>query len=113
MKGCIMKQKFDLSQFTIEDLLELNRQVKERFTQLQQQKSYQALTKYKVGDRVTFTTFEGRKVNGIITRLNKKSVTLQEDGNLMDWRVSPTLLKKTSEAKLNGNVVKFPSLQQK
>lgn len=108
-----MKKKFDLSQFTIEDLLELNRQVKERFTQLQQQKSYQALTKSKVGDRVTFTTLEGRKVNGIITRLNKKSVTLQEDGNLMDWRVSPTLLKKTSEAKLNGNVVKFPSLLQK
>jgi hypothetical protein len=104
-----MKQKFDLSQLTIEDLLELNRQVKDRFTQLQQQKSYQALTKYKVGDRVTFTTLEGRKVSGTITRLNKKSVTMQEDGSLMDWRVSPTLLKKVSEVKFSGNVVKFPS----
>lgn len=74
---------------------------------------YHALTKYKVGDRVSFTTREGRKINGTITRLNKKSVTLEEDGNLMDWRVSPTLLKKMSEVKTNGNVVTFPSLHIK
>lgn len=89
-----MKKKIDLSDYTKEDLIYLNHLIKERFDHLHQIEQYQAFTNYKVGDRVCFQTMEGRSVRGTIIRLNKKTVSMIEDGNQMNWKVWPSLLTK-------------------
>lgn len=105
-------KKIDLSSYTMADLVTLNRQVTERYNYLQQVESYKALSNLKVGDRVSFQTLEGRIVVGKITRLNKKTVSMTEDSNKMNWKVRPSLLTKVNSNKKetkNSNVVSFPS----
>jgi len=77
-----------------QDLLYLNRMVVERLKLLDQARSTVALAQFAEGDRVSFTANDGLTRNGIILRLNKKTVSLRtDDGHL--WKVSPGFLIKS------------------
>lgn len=53
----------------------------------------QAMT-FRVGDKVSFTDNIGRPLEGIVTKINRKTVGVNVNGR--DWRVGPTLLKRVS-----------------
>lgn len=73
-----------------DELRDLNHRIVERLRMLSQLRAHGAMLKFSIGDRVGFTS-DGRQISGIITRYNKKTVTVIADGG-HHWTVSPGLL---------------------
>lgn len=102
-----MKKPIDITDLKYEELIELNRKIVEQIRFLQQRDSYLALAKYRVGDRVSFKPQPGKKIEGIIVRVNKKTVSIATDDD-RHWNVAPVYLTKVtaSQGKLeNANVL--------
>ena len=85
--------KINIDELTEADLIDLNHRIVERLRFLTQMRSHQRMLEFKIGDRVTFHP-EGRPpVTGMLTRYNRKTVTvITEEGQ--HWNVSPTYLRK-------------------
>lgn len=78
------------------ELIDLNRRIVERLRFLSQARAHHKMLQFSVGDHVSFDAPEGRLVNGILTRYNKKTVTvLASDGH--QWNVAPTFLRRVVE----------------
>jgi hypothetical protein len=76
------------------ELADLNHRIVERLRFLRQARAHVAMLQFRIGQRVSFQP-EGRSpVFGVVTRYNRKSVSVQATDGLR-WTVSPTLL--TSE----------------
>jgi hypothetical protein len=81
-----------LDEFTEEELLHLNHLIVERLRLMRQIGAHQAMTQFRIGQRVRFTDSGGRPVVGTLTRYNRKSVTvIADDGG--HWTVSPSFLR--------------------
>jgi hypothetical protein len=81
-----------LDEFTEEELRHLNRLIVERLRLMHQVKAHKAMTQFRVGQRVQFTASTGRVVTGVLTKYNRKSVSIvTEQGE--SWTVAPTLLR--------------------
>jgi hypothetical protein len=99
--------KIDIDKLTEAELIDLNNRIVARLRFLAQMRTHAQMLEFRVGDRVSFQP-EGRPVlTGMLTRYNRKTVTvISEQGEL--WNVSPTLLRKVVEAESsNPNVVRF------
>ena len=80
----------DLSE---DDLIFLNTQIIERLKLIDQARSTVQLAKFSVGDQVRFTGPGGQAIDGVIIKLNKKTVGVQtREGR--QWKVSPSLLSR-------------------
>ena len=80
-----------------EDLLFLNRLIVERLKLISQAKSTSLMASFTKGDRVGFQAPDGRMLEGIVLRLNKKTVSVAtDDGN--QWNVAPGLLRLVQSA---------------
>jgi len=75
------------------DLRYLNRMVVERLNLLDQARSTVQLAQFAQGDRVSFIANDGMEKHGTVLRLNKKTVSLRTDDQML-WKVSPGLLRK-------------------
>ncbi|WP_222105201.1 hypothetical protein [Denitromonas halophila] len=74
-----------------DDLLFLNRLIVERLKLISQAKSTMLMGSFTVGDRVGFQAADGQGLEGIVLRLNKKTVSIvTDDGH--QWNVAPGLL---------------------
>jgi hypothetical protein len=81
-----------LDEFTEEELLHLNHLIVERLRLMRQIGAHQAMTQFRIGQRVRFNDSGGRPVTGTLTRYNRKSVTvIADDGG--HWTVSPSFLR--------------------
>jgi len=59
---------------------------------MQQVKAHKAMTQFRVGQRVQFGSSTGGVVTGVLTKYNRKSVSVvTEQGE--SWTVSPALLR--------------------
>ena len=75
-----------------DDLLFLNRLIIERLKLISQAKSTSLMARFTIGDRVGFQTSDGRALEGMVLRLNKKTVSVAtDDGH--QWNVPPGLLR--------------------
>jgi len=84
-----------LDEFTEDELIHLNRLIVERLRLMHQVKAHRAMTQFRVGQRVQFQSNTGRLVVGVLTKYNRKSVTVvTEQGE--SWTVAPTLLQPAS-----------------
>jgi hypothetical protein len=83
--------KIDIDHLTEAELVDLNHRVVARLRLLHQMQSHVEMLEFRVGDRVTFRP-EGRPaVVGMLTKYNKKTVTvITDDGQ--HWNVSPRFL---------------------
>lgn len=80
-----------------EDLLFLNRLIVERLKLISLAKSTCLMAGFTRGDRVGFQAPDGRSLQGIVLRLNKKTVSVAtEDGH--QWNVAPGLLRMVQSA---------------
>ena len=78
-----------------DELHHLNRLIVERLRLMQQVKAHRAMTQFRVGQRVKFGSSTGRVVSGVLTKYNRKSVTvITEQGE--SWTVAPTLLQSAN-----------------
>ena len=91
----------DIDRLTEVELTDLNHRIVERLRFLHQMRAHATMLEFKIGDRVTFQPPGEREVAGMLTRYNKKTVTvITEDGR--HWNVSPHLLRKpASSAPMN------------
>jgi hypothetical protein len=105
--------KIDIDELTEAELIDLNHRIVERLRFLNQMRAHGQMLEFKIGDRVTFQP-EGRSpVVGMLTRYNKKTVTvITDDGQ--HWNVSPSLLRKTeSLRKADSGKINVIPLKQK
>jgi hypothetical protein len=75
------------------ELIDLNHRIVQRLRLISQMRAHKAMLEFRIGDRVTFESQGPAPVCGILTRYNKKSVTVvTDDGHR--WNVSPSLLRR-------------------
>lgn len=85
--------RIDIDRLTEAELVDLNHRVVERLRFLNQMRAHAEMLEFRIGDRVTFQP-EGRpSVVGMLTKYNRKSVTvITDDGQ--KWNVAPVFLKR-------------------
>jgi hypothetical protein len=83
--------RINIDELTEAELIDLNHRIVERLKFLNQMRAHAHMLEFKIGDRVTFQPQGGPPVVGILTRYNKKTVTvITDDGHR--WNVSPGFL---------------------
>jgi len=90
--------KIDITLLTENELIDLNRRIVERLRFLSQTRAHNKMLEFKVGDRVSFKTDDRPALTGVLTKYNKKTVTVITD-NGEHWNVAPGLLTLAKEAK--------------
>jgi hypothetical protein len=99
----------DIDRFSEAELMDLNRRIVERLRLMQQARAHQAMLQFRIGERVWFHNELGERVDGVIVRYNRKSVSLvTEDGQ--QWRVGPRLLHKAGDDVIESTAVHVPPL---
>jgi hypothetical protein len=100
--------KINIDELTEAELIDLNHRIVERLRFLNQMRAHGQMLEFKIGDRVTFQPGGRPPVVGMLTRYNRKTVTvITDDGQ--QWNVTPSLLRK-AESQRNvdsgkGNVI--------
>ena len=83
----------NIDELTESELVDLNHRIVERLRFLNQMRAHTKMLEFKIGDRVTFKPEGHLPVVGMLTRYNKKTVTvITDDGQ--HWNVSPNFLRK-------------------
>jgi hypothetical protein len=83
----------DIDSLSEAELIELNHKVVARLRFLSQMRSYSAMLDFRIGERVKFHPDGQPELVGILTRYNKKTVTVVTDAG-QHWNLSPSLLTK-------------------
>ena len=85
--------KIDIDKLTESELIDLNHRIVARLRFLNQMRAHAEMLEFKIGDRVTFQPPGHGRVEGMLTRYNKKTVTVITDEG-RQWNVSPNLLSR-------------------
>jgi hypothetical protein len=89
--------RIDIDGLSEAELIDLNNRIVERLRFLHQARSHKRMLDFKIGDRVSFQP-EGRAiVVGILTRYNRKTVTVITEAGER-WNVAPHLLHRIIES---------------
>ena len=103
--------KIDIDRLTEAELIDLNHRVVERLRFLHQMHSHAEMLEFKIGDRVEFQPDGHPPVVGMLTRYNRKTVTVITDSG-QRWNVAPGFLRRASQTHpsptSNPNVIRLP-----
>ncbi len=87
----------NINNLTEAELVDLNNRIVERLRFLHQARAHSRMLDFKIGDRVSFQP-DGRPLMvGVLTRYNKKTVTVITEGGER-WNVAPGLLHRIVES---------------
>jgi hypothetical protein len=89
--------RFDIDSLSEEELTELNHKIVARLRFLSQMRSHRAMLDFRIGQRVKFRPAGRPDLIGILTRYNRKTVTVITDSG-EHWNVAPSLLSKLEPA---------------
>ncbi|HTD56738.1 MAG TPA: hypothetical protein VK670_15215 [Silvibacterium sp.] len=85
--------KIDIDKLSESELIDLNHRIVARLRFLREMRAHAEMLEFRIGDRVAFEPSGHRRLEGMLTRYNKKTVTvITDDGG--QWNVSPNYLKK-------------------
>lgn len=84
--------RISIDHLTEAELVDLNHRIVQRLRLLREAHAHQAMLQFRIGDRVSFEPENGPPVIGMLTRYNRKSVTVITDDGAR-WNVSPRFLK--------------------
>lgn len=87
--------KIDIDKLSEAELIDLNHRIVERLRFLSQMRAHSQMLDFKIGERVTFRPDGHQLLVGIVTRYNKKTVTVITDAG-QHWNVAPGLLCKAA-----------------
>ena len=88
--------KIDIDRLTEAELIDLNNRIVERLRFLNQMRAHGEMLEFKIGDRVSFQPQGRPAVIGMLTRYNRKTVTvITDDGQR--WNVSPQFLRTVTQ----------------
>lgn len=85
--------KVDIDKLSEAELIDLNHKIIERLRFLSQMRTHAAMLDLRIGERVTFHPEGHPQLFGIVTRYNRKTVTVITDSG-QHWNVAPRLLRK-------------------
>ena len=92
--------KINIDELNEAELIDLNHRVVERLRFLSQMRAHSQMLDFKIGERVTFHPDEHPQMFGIVTRYNRKTVTVITDSG-QHWNVAPSLLRRVDVPKQN------------
>ena len=99
----------DIDNLTEAELVDLNNRIVERLRFLSQMRAHAEMLEFKIGDHVAFQPAGRGEVVGMLTRYNRKTVTvITDDGQR--WNISPAFIRKVArDAKggSSGNVIEL------
>jgi hypothetical protein len=79
------------------ELIDLNHRIVARLRALRDMRAHVGMLEFRIGDRVTFQPPGRSRLSGVVTRYNRKSVTvITDEGG--QWNVAPSLLSKAGVA---------------
>ena len=91
-----VRSKLDIDGLRDPELIDLNNRIVERLRFLHQARAHSRMLDFSVGDKVSFHPEGSEPLLGVLTRYNKKRVTvITEQGQR--WNVSPNLLRKVKD----------------
>ena len=103
--------KIDITLLSENELIDLHHRIVERLRFLSQTRAHHKMLEFKVGDRVSFKPDDRPAMSGVLTKYNKKTVTVITD-NGEHWNVAPGLLTLAKEVKASenkpSNVIQMP-----
>jgi hypothetical protein len=88
--------RIDLDKLSEAELVDLNNRILARLRFLRDRRAHAAMLEFRVGDRVEFRPDGHLPVIGILTRYNKKTVTVITDSGER-WNVAPSLLRRVDD----------------
>src|SRR5262245_5565396 len=101
---------FDIDRLTEAQLIDLNTRIVERLRFLHQMRAHARMLELRIGDRVSFQPDGRSAVTGMLTRYNRKTVTvISDDGHR--WNVAPGRLRRVEDARAErhaANAVELP-----
>ena len=104
--------KIDIDKLSEAELIDLNHRIVERLRFLSQMRAHSQMLDLKIGERVTFHPDGHPPLFGIVTRYNKKTVTVITDAG-QHWNVAPGLLRKSdTREQANTNNAKVVQLKR-
>jgi hypothetical protein len=100
----------DIDEMTESELIDLNHRIVARLRLLRQLDAHTTMLEFRIGERVTFRPDGRPGVTGMITRYNKKTVSIvTDDGHR--WNVAPQFLERAAPAVIpvsgNSNVIEM------
>jgi len=102
--------KVDIDKLSEAELIDLNNRVVERLRFLSQMRTHSQMLDYKIGERVTFHPDGHPPLVGIVTRYNRKTVTVITDSG-QQWNVAPGLLRRGDGGREGNFDYLFPIIQ--
>jgi hypothetical protein len=90
--------RIEIDKLSENELIDLNRRIVERLRFLDQMKAHSRMLEFRIGERVSFKPDGEETKTGILTRYNKKTVTIITDSG-EQWNVAPTFLRRIDESK--------------
>lgn len=90
----------DIDTLSEPELLDLNHRIVARLRALRDLRAHMGMAEFRIGDRVTFQPPGHRMLQGVLTRYNRKTVTVITDDH-GQWNVAPSLL---SRAKVSPGI---------
>ncbi len=96
----------DIDQLTEHELRDLHHRVTERLRLIHQVRAHGVMLNFSIGDRVAFNA-DGRRVAGVLSKYNRKTVTVIADGGHR-WNVSPGLLERDEASSKRVTVTAVP-----
>ena len=104
--------KIDIDKLTEAELVDLNNRIVERLRLLHQMRAHAQMLEFKIGDRVSFQPDGRRVVVGLLTRYNRRTVTVITDSGER-WNVAPSVLRRAHDSRGAAGrpptVVRLPS----
>lgn len=100
----------EIDKLTEAELIDLNHRIVARLRFLSQMRAHARMLEFRIGDRVSFQA-EGRPpITGMLTRYNRKSVTVVTDAGER-WNVAPGILRRADGPRADDqpapNVIPF------
>lgn len=85
-------ETLDLTKLSFEEIKTLHARVVDQYNVLVRNQRFQAMSKFRIGQKVSFVTRDRGTVVGVLTKMNKKTCTVTPATG-GTWRVSPNLLR--------------------
>lgn len=101
--------KIDIDRLTEEELIELNNRIVERLKFLESMHAHKEMMQFNIGQQVSFEPPGRGRQAGVLTKFNKKTVTVVTKTG-QSWNVSPHLLapvKDARDSEGNANVIEI------
>lgn len=104
-----MPPKINIDALNEGELIDLNNRIIQRLRFLREARAHRQMMEFSAGDQVSFQPEGSEPLIGVITRYNKKTVSIVTDQG-QRWNVSPSLLRLVKNAKKadGSNVFHFP-----